>query len=155
MDTKIKPLPLFYLLFGVVCGFLLGTSLNEEISSLLTKLITALSLIVLLLFGKKIELAFHTEDIRNWPELQAKGKWYFVITRYVLFRGIILFTLFILPAFSSVTVSMVILAASVAGFLFLAGLLTYFGLGEWENSEQEYTIYLLKNAGEQTRIAQN
>jgi len=152
---KIKSLYPFYLLFGIVCGFLLGTSLDEEISSLLTKLITAVSLVILLLFGKQIELALHTEDIHHWPELQTKGKWYFVITRYILFRGIILFTLFILPAFSTVQYSIAILVASLLGLFLLATILAYFGVGEWTNSEQEYTIFLLKNAGEQTRIAQN
>jgi hypothetical protein len=37
----------------------------------------------------------------------------------------------------------------------IMAVLTFFGLGEWRNCEQDYAIRLLKNAGEQARIAQN
>jgi len=155
MNTKIKSLSPFYLIFGIVCGFLLGTSLDKNISDVIAKLIILLSLGILVVFGKKIELAFHNEDIQHWSILRTKSKWYFIVTRYVFFRGIILFTLFILPGLLTVKYSNIILIASISGFLLIAIFLTYFGFEEWKNSEQEYTINLLKNAGEQVRIAQN
>lgn len=155
MNTKIKSLTHFYLILGVVCGFLLGTSLNNEYSAITSKIISILSLVILVIFGRKIEMAFHNEDIQNWSTLRTKGKLYFIITRYVLFRGIVVFTLFILPALSNVPYSNIILFALASGFLLFVSFLSYYGFEEWKNSEQEYTILLLKSVGEQTRIAQN
>ncbi len=155
MNTKIKSLTHFYLILGVVCGFLLGTSFNNEYSAITSKIISILSLVILVIFGRKIEMAFHNEDIQNWSTLRTKGKLYFIITRYVLFRGIVVFTLFILPALSNVPYSNIILFALASGFLLFVSFLSYYGFEEWKNSEQEYTILLLKSVGEQTRIAQN
>ena len=155
MNTRIKFLSYFYLLFGFVCGFLFSTSLTKDISTIVAKFITLISLVILVVYGKQIELAFHNIDIQNWSILRTHSKIYFIVTRYVLFRGIVLFILFVFPALTTVELSKVIFIAAVSGFLLLASILIYFGREEWKNCEQEYTIQVLKNAGEQARIIQN
>lgn len=155
MNTKIIPLDRFYLILGIVCGFLLGTSFHNEYSAIISKIISIVSLVILVIFGRKIETAFHNEDIQNWSTLRTKGKLYFIVTRYIVFRGIIVFTLFIVPALSNVPYSNIILFAVASGFLLFVAFLSYYGFEEWKNSEQEYTILLLKSVGEQSRISQN
>jgi len=152
---KIKSLSPFYLFFGLVCGLLLGLSLGHETSVVVTKIVFFLSIAVIALFGRQIDEALHNSDVRDWHFLRAQSRWYFVLTRYILLRGIALFTLFVLPMIATVRFSKAVVLAVVLTIALIMVILTFFGLSDWRRCEQEYTIRLLKNAGEQARIAQN
>ncbi len=152
---KIRSLSPFYLFFGLACGVLLGTFLGHEASVIISKIVFFLSIIVIAVFGKQIDAALHNFDLQDWHILRNRSKWYFVLTRFILLRGIVLFTLLALPMVSTVRFSITIFIALALSFVVIAVILAFFGLGEWNNCEEDYTIRLLKNAGEQARIAQN
>jgi hypothetical protein len=152
---KIRSLSPFYLFFGLACGVLLGTFLGHEASVTISKIVFFLSIIVIAIFGKQIDAALHNFDLQDWHILRNRSKWYFVLTRFILLRGIVLFTLFALPMVSGVTFSTTVFIALAISFIVIVAIVTYFGLDEWKNCEQDYTIRLLKNAGEQARIVQN
>ncbi len=67
----------------------------------------------------------------------------------------VLFTLFVLPLVSTVRFSGIVFMSLALSAFLITALLIVFGLGEWRNCERDYTIRLLKIAGEQARIAQN
>ena len=152
---KIRSLTPFYLFFGFACGVLLGTFFGHEASVIIAKIIFFLSILVLAIFGKRIDAALHNFDLQDWHILRTRAKWYFVLTRFILLRGIILFTLFAVPMVSTVRITNTVFVALTLSFAVIALILAYFGASEWNNCEQDYTIHLLKNAGEQVRIAQN
>jgi len=56
---------------------------------------------------------------------------------------------------ATVRLSSTVFIALALSFLAIAVVLAYIGLEEWNNCEQDYAIRLLKNAGEQARIAHN
>jgi len=152
---KIKSLSPFYLFFGLACGLLIGTLLDRQVSVILSKVVYIVSIIVIAIFGRQIDVALHNSDLQYWHILRNRSKWYFVLTRYILLRGFVLFTLFAIPMVSGLTYSGIVFIALAISFAVIAAFLTYFGLAEWNNCEQDYTIRLLKNAGEQARIVQN
>jgi hypothetical protein len=154
-SMRINSLSTFYLFFGLVCGLFLGTSLGSETSALVSKAVFFLSIAVIAVFGKRIDAALHNSDLEAWHLLRLRNKWYFVLTRYILLRGTSLFILFVFPLVSNVRFSEAIVLALASTIILIIGILTFFGLGEWRNCEQEYAIRLLKSAGEQARIAQN
>ena len=153
--TNTKSLSYFYVSFGFACGFLLCATLTKEVATVASRLLLALMVLALIVFGRKLEATVHDIHVQNWSLIRARGKWHFIITRYILMRALVLFTLFIAPLLKEVNVSSVILSMAMGMVVLLASILGYFGLDEWNNCERDFAIQLLKNAGEQVRIAQN
>lgn len=152
---KIKSLSPFYWFFGLACGLLLGTSLGHETSVIVSKSVFFLSIAVITGFGKQIDAVLHNSNLQEWHFLRTQSKWLFVLTRYILLQGTAFITLFVLPLVSTVRFSEAVVLALATTVVVIAAILTCLGLSEWKNCEREYAIRLLKDAGEQARIAQN
>ena len=151
---KVKSLSLFNFLFGLVLGILLGGSLSHETFVIISKVVFFLSILVIAVFGRQIRIILHSNYLKSWEVLRNRSKWYFVVTRYIVLRGSVLFILFVLPLVLSSTLSRTVVVASIISFVLIAAVQIYFGLEEWTNCEQEYSIQLIRKIGERVRIDQ-
>ena len=144
-----------YLMFGILCGFLLGTSLDRETGMWVGRVLSVGTLSFLALRGRRIEARAHTDHLEHWEELRTRGKWYFVLSRYVLFRGIVLLVMFVGLPVSGLTSSV-----NVTGIVALVGtllvpMLLYIGHQEWNDCEREIEIRSLRQTAEFISSKQN
>jgi hypothetical protein len=148
---KDKSFIIFYLFLGLYCGFLLGASLDKGSSLLIGKILYAAAILLVGLFGRRIDQRSHQHHMEVWHELRRKGKWYFVLTRYVLWRGGILLLLFGAPVSSVMRfeATVVKVLALVAGVLVL--MMVFLGHIEWRYCEEDFEILALKRAAEEAR----
>ena len=137
-----------YLLFGIFCGFLLGSSLDQESSVVIKKVIIAFAIIFIAVFYGKIEAKSHRHHLNTWEKIKSGGKWSFIVTRYILLRGIILSVILIGPAISTLQLSTVILGILMFCLIPLFGYMIYRGHEEWKDCEQEIHIASLKQVAE-------
>jgi hypothetical protein len=114
-----------------------------------------ISTLVIAVFGRQIRILLHDNYLNSWEFLRNRSKWYFVVTRFVVLRGSVLFILFVLPLVLSAPYSGTVVVVTILSFVLIAAVQIYFGLEEWNICEQDYAILLLKNASEQLRIIQN
>jgi len=134
-----------YFLLGTYFGFLVGSSLEQESAIIARKFLFIGPLLFIVIFWRRIETKAHKNHLKEWDDLQPRGKWYFILTRYVLYRGTLLFAVLIAPAIPFSTAAVSVLA--FAG-IFLLATLVYFGNDEWRNCEEEIQILTLRQTGE-------
>ena len=145
---KIERFNYFYFFLGVLFGFLIGSSVDQETSVVVKKYILALAIICIALFWRRFESKAHRHHLATWEHIQQRGKWYFIITRYLLLRGIILSAILIGPVISTLQFSAAILKILTVGLIPLIGLMFYYGFEEWNDCEQEVQIIKLKQVSE-------
>ena len=63
----------------------------------------------------------------SWEEIKAAGKWKFVLTQYLLFRGGVLFALVVLPALTTLQFHGTIIAIMALSAGVLGAILVFFG----------------------------
>lgn len=148
-----KPTPYLYFLFGVLCGLILGTSLEREWPAVFTKLVFLSSVLILAISWRRLEADAHKRHVESWLQLRSKGKWFFIITRYVLLRGSVLLIVFIGPIYSTIASTRSATVVFIFLAVLLAFILSYLGHEEWTRCEQELEIDILKRAAEQSRIS--
>ena len=87
-----------YLLFGFYCGFLLGSSLGQEAGVWVRRAVSSAGILFIAFLWRRTESRAHRQHLDQWEDLRVRGKWYFVVTRYVVFRGFVLLVIFAGPA---------------------------------------------------------
>jgi hypothetical protein len=152
---KIERFNYLYFFPGVFFGFLIGSSVDQETSVVVKKYILALAIICIAFFWRRFESKAHRHHLATWEHIQQLGKWYFIITRYLLLRGIILSAILIGPAISTLQFSAVILKVLTLSLIPLVGLMLYYGLEEWNDCEQEAQILKLKQVSEMISATNN
>ena len=141
-----------YYFFGLVCGYFLGTSLGKEGSRLTSKLVPALAIFFIAFFWRRIEAAARRDYLDAWERLRVHGKWYFVITRYVLLRGFVLSVVLLGPFYASMEFSKTTLVVLASTAAILALMLGFLGLEEWTRCSQDFEVLVFKHAAEQSRL---
>ncbi len=137
-----------YLLFGMLCGFLIGTSVGQESAIIARRMLFAAAIMFVALFWRRIESKAHKQHLLEWDDIEERGKWQFILVRYVLVRGIVFVVLLIGPALSTLkftinTISILVFAGSL-----LISILLYLGHEEWSDCVQEMEILALRQTGE-------
>ena len=155
MTTMSKPLSLLYFFSGLLCGVLVGASLGERWSGVFTKFISAGAIIVIAFFWHRIESVVHKRYLETWSIRRSRGKWHFILTEYVLIRGIILLVLTAGPMLPTLIITELTASILLATIVVLALLLIYLGYEAWTQCEQDYDIQVLRQAAEQSRIERN
>jgi len=152
---KNKYFSIYFIAFVFLEGLALGSVINKYTGALLSRIITGISLLVLAFYGRRIETAFHRSDMESWQSLRLRGKSYFILTRYIFARGIILSMVFFVPLLTSIQSYKTAATILFFGYCILSMFLWMLGRYEWNNCETEYTVSLLKDAGQQVRLMQN
>ena len=150
-----KSVSVFYFFAGILAGLLIGMSINKEWSSVVARFIASSTIILFALFWRRIESLAHGHYMETWSLRRSHGKWRFILTHYVLIRGVILFLTVagpMLPALAFNNSTFITLFASI---LVLVLLLAYLGHEAWTECEQDYGVELLRQAAERSRIASN
>ena len=137
-----------YLLFGVWCGFLVGSTVGQETALIVRRMLFALAILFIAFSWRWIERRAHQKHLESWEEIKAAGKWKFVLTQYLLFRGGVLFALVVLPALTTLQLHGTIIAIMALSAGLLGAILVFFGLEEWNECKQEEEILLLRQTGE-------
>jgi hypothetical protein len=144
-----------YLLFGLYCGFLLGSSLGVEAGVWFRRAVYSIGILFIGFFWRRIESRAHREHLDQWEELRARGKWFFVISRYVVVRGFVLLVIFGGPAVFEMRFSGTLLAVTAVTGAILVPMFVYLGQQEWHECQREFEIRAIKNAAEYISLKQN
>lgn len=155
MTTISKSVSLLYFFSGLLCGLLIGVSLDKEWSNVVTKFISAGTIIVMASFWRRIESFAHKRYLETWDTRRSRGKWHFVLTEYVLIRGAVLLLVIAGPMLPTITLTASTAGIILASIIALALLLMYLGSEAWTACEQDYEIQILRQAAEQSRIESN
>jgi len=143
------------LLFGLYCGFLLGSSLGQEAGVWIRRAVYSVGVLFIAFFWRRIESRVHAEHLDQWEELRARGKRYFVISRYVVVRGFVLLVIFAGPAIFELRFSNPLLFVTAVTGAILVPMFVYLGHQEWQECEREFEIRTIKNAAEYIALKQN
>jgi SNF family Na+-dependent transporter len=76
-------------LFGLLCGLLIGVALDKTWSEAVTKFVYSSAIVILASFGQHLESAAQRRYLAEWSTMRARGKWYFIATRYIVLRGLL------------------------------------------------------------------
>jgi len=139
---------LLYIFFGFFSGFLLGASLDRELSMMLGRVLYACGILIVGLFWRTIDVRSHHHHLEIWLELRRRGKWYFIVTRYILLRGGLLLALFGAPLFFNVPFAGPIDRMLELMIIVLMVMMLLLGHLEWRFCEQDSTILAFKRAAE-------
>jgi hypothetical protein len=144
-----------YLLFGIFCGFLLGSSVGQETGVWVRRFLSAGAVIFVALLWRWTESRAHTHHLEQWEELRIRGKWFFIISQYVLVRGIVLLVILAGPAAFELRFSNPIMVVAALSGALLVLMLMYLGHQEWNECEREFAIQSLRKAAEFIASKQN
>ncbi|HUI09332.1 MAG TPA: hypothetical protein VL221_03335 [Bacteroidota bacterium] len=146
---------LLYLLFGILCGFLLGSAIDPETGVWIRRVLGAAGILIVGFFWRRVEARAHRSHIEQWDEIVERGKWRFVLTNYVLLRGFVLLVILGGPtAMEAKFYTTTIAVDAIAGVVVIP-LLMYLGLIEWNECRREVEIRALRDAAEFITSKQN
>ncbi len=152
MNRLVRSPLMIVFLAGTLCGLLIGMGVDKGWSAILSRVLWTGSIIVISLFWQRIEGVAHLRHMGTWAIRRVRGKRYFILTRYLILRGAILFVITVGPSYviapQPLFFSWITLGA-VAAFVLL---FTYLGNEEWNRCEDEFEIQALRLAAEQTRF---
>ncbi|HTR98725.1 MAG TPA: hypothetical protein VML00_03180 [Bacteroidota bacterium] len=152
---KTERFEIFYLLFGLLCGFLLGSSIDTETGIWIRRALGAAGIFVVGFFWRRIEARAHRSHIEQWDEIAERGKWRFVIVNYVLIRGFVLLVILGGPAGFETRFSAVTLTVDAVAALLVIPLLVALGIWEWNECRRQIEISALRDAAEFITSKQN
>jgi hypothetical protein len=142
---------LICIFFGFFCGFLLGESLERGLSITIGRILYAGSILIVGLFWRSIDARSHQRHLEVWLELQKRGKWYFILTRYILLRGGLLLALFGVPLYFNANFTSVVYRTIALIFGVLVVMMILLGHLEWLYCEQDSNILAFRRAAEEAK----
>lgn len=145
------PLAFGYVLIGFVGGFGFGVITERTSELTFERLGIFFGVVVLLALWQWFEHASHRHNLEKWEDIRPRGKWRFIVTRFLLTRAIIALILMLLPFWSVLKFSGSSLVALVLTYLLAILALTYLGYQEWSTCEQEFEILSLRKRAEDFR----
>ena len=155
MNPLPKSLSVFYFFGGLLVGLLIGLSVSRELSAAVAKIVSAGLIILFSLSWRRIESLTRKRYLESWSFRRAQGKWRFILTHYVLIKGTIIYLAVsapMIPALVFTTENLMIILSTI---VLLAFLMVYLGHEVWTQCEEDYTIKVLREAAERSRIASN
>lgn len=152
MDVKQKSYALVYVFIGFYCGFVLGAFLDRDVAAAIGKVLYASAILILGLYWRRLDSRAHQHNLEVWHELRTRGKWYFIVSRYVFLRGGLLLTVFGVPLFSVNNFPNTMGAMLSLITVVLAVMMVILGLTEWRYCEQDFQILALKRAAQEARL---
>ena len=129
-----------YFFFGILCGFLIGTSLDDRSSLLISGILFVSAIFFFIPYLLSIESDAHSRHMEVWKTLRLRGKWYFIFTRYVVLRAGVYLTIMIGPAYAIARFSIPALGVLALFSAPLIGFFIYSGNKEWNDCQQETEI---------------
>jgi hypothetical protein len=146
-----NPLAFGYVLIGFIAGFGFGV-VTERLSALtFERLAFFCGIVVLIALWQWLEHVSHRRNLEKWENIRSRGKWYFIATRYLLTRAIIVLVLMLVPLWSVLKLSGYSLLALALTYLIAILSLTFLGYQEWSTCEQEFEILILRKTARRYR----
>ena len=145
-----KPLAYTYFIAGIIFCISIYLILQRSASSLFVRLSLIIGYLLVFLFWRWIESRLHNHYLQLWKRIRLSGKFTFILTRYILLRGIILSAIFLVPSYSQID--------TYTGLLFIVLIIfitTTLGNQEWVDCETKYQADLLHDAATSLRVMQN
>ena len=146
---------IFYLFFGLLCGFLLGSSIDPDAGVWIRRTLGAAGIFIVGFFWRRVEARAHRSHVERWDEIAPRGKWWFVLKNYVLLRGCVLLVILGAPAGFETRFSTVTLAVDAIAAVLVIPLLVYLGVVEWNECRRHIEILALRDAAEFITSKQN
>ncbi len=148
---KKNAVAVFCLLFGLTAGLLAGSSLGREYSTVIAGIVLVIGVLFLVTFWRTFERGAHLANLESWERHQARGKVYFIVTRYLLLRGGILTVLIIAPGWIISTISFTAFGYLAEVFVLLFLIMSILGHVEWTDCTREYQAGIMRDLGESAR----
>jgi hypothetical protein len=138
-----------YVVLGFLYGFTLGVVTERESALTIERIATFLGLFLILSVWQWYENISHRQHMAKWEALEKKGRLYFIILNYLLYRGVVIVILVLTPFISILHLSrysfmtlLLTIATALVTVLFL-------GTQEWADCKKEYQIASLRKIAEQ------
>ena len=145
-----KPLAYTYFIAGIIFCVCLYLIMQRSVLPVLTRSLLVAGYFIAIIFWRWIEKRLHKGHIQLWKHIRQNGKLTFIVTRYILLRGIILILIFIVPSYSAVNIQAIMMFVIL--FISLTSIL---GNQEWSDCENQYQATLLHDAATSLRVIQN
>lgn len=135
---------------GSVFGFGLCFIMQQQSPITFARLVPAVVFCVAFCLLQWVEEWTHAERLARWEIIRRRGKWFFIVSRYVLLRGLVLIIMYATPAYFSPGLHAVALVSLIV--LIVTPIL---GHQEWTDCENQYRIDALRKSAVVLRAIQN
>ncbi len=116
-----------------------------------TRIVSAAVILIIALFWRRIESYSHKQYLETWSVRISHGKWFFILTQYILLRGGLMFVVLAGPVVSRSAISRGALATILASLVLLISLMTYLGHESWNACKRDHEVRVLREAAERLR----
>lgn len=142
---------MIYLVIGVLVGFVVGSPAHQAAGFPLRRLVYFLIAIIAVMFYMWFENTSQARHMSKWESHQSRGKAFFIVSHYVLARGVPIVFIFIAPftlqvRFSAFAIPVLIFPAFIA-FVTIIML----GYQEWSRCQVDSSARLLRKDAERVR----
>jgi|GEM_PF-2329070 len=135
---------------GSVFGFVLCFVMQQQSPITFAWLVPAMVFCVAIWFLIWAEEWTHAERLARWEIIRRRGKWFFIVSRYVLLRGLVLIIVYAAPAYFSPGLHAVALVSLLVLIVTLI-----LGHQEWTDCENQYRIDTLRKSAVILKAIQN
>ncbi len=135
---------------GSVFGFVLCFVMQQDAPVTLARLVPAVAFCVAIFLLLWVEEWTHAERFARWEIIRRRGKWFFIVSRYVLLRGLVLIIVYEAPAYFSTGLNAVALVSII-----VLVVITILGHQEWTDCENQYRIDELRKSAAILKAIQN
>ncbi|MDE3056535.1 MAG: hypothetical protein KGJ59_01075 [Bacteroidota bacterium] len=145
------------LAFGyLTAGFLIGLTVSvvgtgTDLTVVFKRIGFFFGVIVLIGLWQWFESHSHKRHLAQWEKYADQGKWNFIVTRYVLARGVIVVLFIFLPFAGRLPVTTDSLGVLLLTVLIAFSVLAFLGYQEWKNCRQDFEIRSLKEAAQSAK----
>jgi hypothetical protein len=140
---------LMYVFLGFYCGFILGESLKKDVSLIAGRILYCGAILLAGLYWRTIDASSHQHHLTVWLDVRRKGKWRFILTRYILLRGGLMLALFGSPLYFNFDSAIVAGRTNALLAVVLVVMMILLGHIEWRYCEQDSNILAIKRAAEE------
>lgn len=138
-----------YVMFGFLMGFVLGAATERESTLVFQRLALFIGAAILFALGQWFESASHRRYLAKWENIRSRGKWLFVLTHYILSRGMVVLVFTLAPFLSMVKLNNYSLLVLALTFVTAVSVMAFLGYQEWSNCEREFQILSLRKAAKE------
>ena len=144
-------MPYIYLLMGFLVGFMVGAAPEHATGFPLHKLGYDLVAVAVILLYMWFERTSHNRHLSRWQSHRTRGRFYFVLSHYIVARTIPILSILILLinprlrlTIESIYMLIITACLALAAFVLL-------GYQEWATCEADFSVQAMKDAAQRLK----
>jgi len=140
-----------YVLIGFIAGLAFGVGTGVDSTVTLQRFAYFVGALIVIGIWQWFENTSHNRHLAKWEKYVRRGKWNFIVTRYLVPRGIMVLLFIFLPFIGKVNLTtdslLVLCVTAIIGLSAMA----FLGYQEWSNCQQDFEIQSLKQATQRAK----